>query len=213
MTTLSGKSEMTVKHYFHPRLGSEGLRWEEKMGNKAFFTGKVPVIKAGATRLVTPFFGWSPGFYKENNKPDWTKLVLRRREVTLSELASEDTGVAMRISAAITNDYASVGPDDEYLARVFCITRNAEHDESVSMRRIIATGASPDQVKDQLRRDGAGLDFHIRPNSALYYRVRQRQARVLLRRLKRANWEQFLETLVHLRNQPKTRRRPLQSAP
>jgi hypothetical protein len=111
----------------------------------------------------------------------------------------------MRIDQAITADYATVGSVDQNLTRVFCVTRNAEHDEAVSVLKRISAGASPEQVRNQLSRDASGLGFDIQPISDLYYRVRQRQANVLLRRLKKARWDQFLRTLEYLRNQPKTK--------
>jgi hypothetical protein len=109
----------------------------------------------------------------------------------------------MGIVGAIMNDYVTVGPDDDDLAWVFCVTRNAEHDEAVSVRSQILMGASPEQIKEQLRRDAPALDFDIQ--SALYYKIRKRQARVLLRGLNNVPWGEFLKTLEYLRNQPRTR--------
>jgi hypothetical protein len=152
---------------------------------------------------VTPFFNWSPSDYSENGAADWIKLLPRRPEVVVSESASAPTSVKMGIVGAIMNDYVTVGPDDDDLAWVFCVTRNAEHDEAVSVRSQILMGASPEQIKEQLRRDAPALDFDIQ--SALYYKIRKRQARVLLRGLNNVPWGEFLKTLEYLRNQPRTR--------
>jgi hypothetical protein len=215
-TTPGYTREMSLMHYFHPRAGYMGrkrMHWGTT-GNRTRLTGRIPIIKAGATRLVTPFFNWSPSFYKQHGDLDWGKLLRRRArpEVVLSDLAKPGASVAMTISAAITKDYAWVGPDGQELARVFSVTRNAEHDEAVSVLKRISAGASPEQVREQLRHHASGLAFDIQPSSDLYYRVRQRQAKVLLRRLKKARWDQFLRTLEYLRKQPPTRTHPISFA-
>lgn len=215
LTAPGGSREMTIMHYFHPRagrLGRKRMHWGMK-GDRTRLTGKVPIIKRGATRLVTPFFNWSPKFYKVHGTPDWAELFRDRArpEVRLSSLTSPGTGVTMTIVAAITHDYAAVGPQSEDLARVFSVTRNAEHDEAVSVLRQVSAGASPAEVRNHLRRDASGLAFDIQATSDLYYRVRQRQAKVLLRRLEKARWDRFQRTLQYLANQPETQIRKLDS--
>jgi hypothetical protein len=214
VTTQNGTYHIYTMDYFHPRAGSEEseLRRWGRTGDVTRFTGNMPLIKAGATRLVTPFFNWSPSHYRKNSKPDWTKLLRRQPQVVASDLTSPGTRVTMTIEGAITGRYGAAGPHFEYLTTTFCVTRNAEHDEAVAVRRCIMAGASPDQVRELLRRDAGGRDFGPRsvPNS-YYYAVRQRQAKVLLRRLNNAPWEEFLGTLAYLRNQPKTRGRLAES--
>jgi hypothetical protein len=210
VTDLNGQHQMDVMHYFHRRgeRGAAGVYWGIK-GNRTRFTGRVPVIKAGATRLVTPFFNWSPSFYKKNNNPNWTQILQRRSrpEVDLSELGSEGTSVTMMIGGAITHDGKSLGPYDQDLARVYRVTRNAEHDEALAVLTMVTAGASQAQIKEQLLFHGSGLAFDIQPNSDLYYRVRQRQAKVLLRRLNKARSDQFVKTLEYLKNRSRTNTR------
>jgi hypothetical protein len=208
IAALPDMHEMNIMHYFHPREEANAdmkMSWGQQ-GNETYFTGIVPAIRAGATRLVTPFFSWSSSFYKKNNKPAWDQILLfrRRRGLELAQLA--DGAVSMRVSAAITKDFVSIGTDDR-LANAFCVTRNAEHDEAVSVLKNIAAGASQNQVIDQLYRDARGLDFDNDPQTKFYYRMRQRQAAALLGRIEDSNWGQFVETLQYLRNQPKTRKR------
>jgi hypothetical protein len=135
-----------------------------------------------------------------------------RPEIVLSELAGEGASINMTIDSVITSDYGAIGPGAEYLAKTFCVTRNAEHDQAVSVRRHILAGVSAGKVTEQLRRDAAGLDFPYRPDSVLYYKVRRRQADVLLRAINNAPWDQFLDTLGYLRSQPKTRLRLVSTA-
>ena len=214
VTTQDREYHVYTMDYFHPRAGSEQselVRWG-RAGDITRFTGNLPLIRKGATRLVTPFFNWSPSYYKKNSKPDWGKLLRRQPQAVVSDLTNPTTSVTMAIVGAITQDYASVGPHIEDLTTVFCVARNAEHDEAMAVRALVAAGASPDHVREQLRRDAAGLGFA--PSSmasSYYYGVRQRQAKDLLRRLNNAPWNEFLGILEYLRNQPKTRRRTLES--
>jgi hypothetical protein len=196
VTKSRGEYKFTIRHYKRPRTGP---------GNKILFTGEVPIIRSGATRLVTPFFNWIPSEYSESDRPDWMKLATKCPALGLSEPTSAPSDVAMHIDALITDDFASLGPGDEYLAHAFCGSRNAEHDEAVAVRRQIGAGAQQEQVSVYLRREASGVDFDIQSHSALYYRVRQRQAKVLRRRLANAGWEPFISTLEYLRSQPKTR--------
>jgi hypothetical protein len=200
ITTPAGEHEVTVAY-----CNVGGALWYSAKGSRKRFlvTGRIPVIKAGHTRLITPFFSLVPKAYGENERPNWGMLALQRPESVLLDLKAESSNVTTRINAAITENYVALGPDAASLGRFFCITRNAEHDEAVSVRRQIAAGASREQVLSYLRQQvsRAGLDV---PESALYYNVRQRQARIFIRRLRRRGWNQFLGTVHFLTNQPKT---------
>jgi hypothetical protein len=206
VSTPSAVRETTIYHYFHPRGGYKAQMHWGTTGNKTRFTGKIPVIEAGTTRLLTPFFNWSPSYYSKNSNPDWAALLQQRArpEFPTPELASVGASVSISIDAAVTHDFTAVGPRANDLAKIIRVTRNAEHDAAVSALRCISTGVSPEEVKTHLRHEASGLAFDIRPESDLYYRVRQRQAKVLLRRLKYARWEQFLKTLDYLKKKPKT---------
>ena len=113
ITTMCSKDKLTIRHYFRPHAGRE---------NKTFFTGAVPAVRAGTTVLVTPFFNWSSNSYQNNNdKPVWTEILRRHPEIVVSELTKAPVNVTMRIVAAITNDYISVGPEDEDQRRHFVL--------------------------------------------------------------------------------------------
>jgi hypothetical protein len=200
--TSNGGYEWNRMHYFYPRgrVGHDGMHWGMK-GNRTRVTGNVPIIKAGTTRLVTPFFNWSSSFFNKSDKHNWSKLLMRRPDIVVPKLANADTTITMRVDGAITEDYASVGPRDVDLARTFFVTRNAERDEGVAVLNRISNGASPEQVGDYLRRSSE-VDSDMGPTLSTYYSVRQRQAEVLLRRFERAPWDRFLATLEYLRNQP-----------
>lgn len=213
ITTPNGQGEIITKNFLRPYAGRyrrQLMPWGVK-GDDKYFTGKIPVIRAGATRLVTPYFCWNATSYKRPDRLSWEILLrLRSRpEIVLSDLSKPGTSVAMTIDAAILHDCSSVGPNDEDLAMVFCVTRNAEHDEAVAINNARLLGQSQEQLIDQLRRDAIGLEFQ--GNSSLYYRVRQRHANVLLSEIDRVSWNRFLDTLDYLRSQPKSRWQRVQS--
>lgn len=207
-STPNYSHEVSLMHYFHPRAGFMGrkrMHWGTT-GNRTRFTGRIPIIKSGSTRLVTPFFNWGSSYYADHGIPNWTKLLHRRArpEVSLADLSRPDASVSMRVVAAITHNYTVVGPENDALARVFATTRNAEHDEALSILERVRSGDSPEAIGKLLQSHASGLAFDIRPDTDLYYRVRQRQAKVLLRRYSKARWDQFTRTLQSLRNRPKT---------
>ena len=206
LSTSSGTKEKSILHYFHPHGGNSAkMHWGVK-GNRTRFTGTLPAIKSGASRLVTPFFNWSPSYYSKNNSQNWTELLRQRSRpgFAVSDLANSGATVTMKVDAAVTSDFTAVGPRADNLAKIIRVTRNAEHDEAVSALWRVSTGASPAQVRVHLSRDASGLTFDITPETDLYYRVRQRQAKVLLRRLNHARWDQFLRTLNYMGTTPKT---------
>ena len=206
LSTSSGTKEKTILHYFHPRGGNlTKTHWGVK-GNRTRFTGTMPAIKSGASRLVTPFFNWSPSYYSKNKSPNWTELLRQRSRpgFAVSDLANSGATVTMKVDAAVTSDFTAVGPRADNLAKIIRVTRNAEHDEAVAVLWYISAGASSAQIKSHLYSHASGLAFDITPETDLYFRVRQRQAKVLLRRLKYARWDQFLRTLNYMGTIPKT---------
>lgn len=201
ITTPAGQNETNIAYC---NVGG-ALRYSANGSKKRFLvTGRIPAIKAGDTRLITPFFSLVPRTYGENERPNWGMLALQRPEAVLLDLKAELLNVTARIDAAITDDYVAVGPAGVSLGRFFCITRNAEHDEALSLWRQIEAGASPEGLLNNLRREASAIDLDVPDPSALYYNVRRRQARTFIRRLKSRGWDQFLRTLEFMANQPKT---------
>jgi hypothetical protein len=205
----TGGYEVALRHFFHPsekrvRTVRFGTR-----GNQTRFTGQIPAIKAGATRLLTPYFNWSSNYYQRNPKLDWARVVATgaHASFTLHELSSA-TSVHVSPDAVIVNHNQVFGPDRAGLAKTYRIMRNAEHDAAVGVLNsiICEEAASPDQIMDYLVSSGEkytpsqGDAFKDR----LYRKVRQRQATILARRFKRATREQFMRTLEYLASQTKT---------
>jgi hypothetical protein len=201
----SSTQELVVHHYFHRRgVHRGGVHFGSK-GNHTRVTATVPAIRAGETRLVTPFFSWNSAYYRRHSAPNWEKILNHRarKQVVVSELQSDGATVSMEIVAAVLRDFSPVGPGGDRLRTIIRVSRNAEHNEAASIRNRMAAGANREQVRALLQHHASGLAFDIRPDSDLYYRVRQRQAKVLLRRLKHARWEQFVRTIEYFKKKPK----------
>jgi hypothetical protein len=206
VTTATGGYETVLQHYFHPSANLHKSAHYGMKGNKARFTGKVPLHSPGTTRLVTPYFNWNASCYRNNPNPNWQKIIEENvsREFFLQEL-SNATAVQVNVDAIIVNEKSLVGPGAAALARTFRITRNAEHDEALSVSKYIAGGASMKKVKTFLKKHmHQALPSRNPPNHYLYCSVRRRQAVVLLRRLVGVEQAHFLRTINYLKKRPKT---------
>jgi len=204
LTTPTGRHQINIAYCNHPQPGRMSWYPKKRSRKPVLVTGRTPVISAGTTRLITPLFSCGPRMYEEDNEPNWGMLWRQGPKILSSEPISESLTVVPELDAAITDDYAAIGPGAASLGRFFCIARNAEHDEAVSVRRQIEAGASLEGVLSNLRREASAIEIEIPDPSALYYNVRRRQARVFIRRLKTRGWDQFLRTLEFVANQPKT---------
>jgi hypothetical protein len=200
MLVSSGETKQFIVHYyFHRRSAARGrMHWGSK-GNHTRVTAKVPAIQAHETRLVTPFFNWKSDYYKNHRIPTWHTLLAQRARPQVELENLRNTAVTMRLVGAVTRSFWGIGPKGKELARIIYISRLAEYDEAAESLAYVSSGASSEQVKGRLQYHASGLAFNIRPESDLYCRVRQRQAKVLLRRLKYARWDQFLRTLEYFK--------------
>jgi hypothetical protein len=153
-TTPTGGYETTLRHYFHPsrkRKQNHSSRFGVR-GEKTRFTGSVPAIKPGATRLVTPYFNWSPHHYQKKPNPQWKHIVRQKasRKFFHHEL-SKATAIQVTVDAVVVNHHTVIGPDRTHLGKVLSVTRNAEHDEALVAHRMLANGASIKQVAARLK--------------------------------------------------------------
>jgi hypothetical protein len=200
VSASSGTQELTIHHYFHRHGAKRGQVHFGSKGNHTRVTARVPAVQAGETRLVTPFFSWNAAYYRSHGNPNWEDILRHRSEkqLVIPELRSGGAVVNMSITAVVTPDFGAFGPGGETLKDIIRVSRNAEHNEAASVRNRISAGATQEQIKTLLQHHASGLAFDIQPASDLYYRVRQRQAKVLLRRLKHGTWEQFNRTIEYL---------------
>ena len=215
--TPGGGYDMALRHFFHPSEKRARTVHFGTQGNQTRFTGALPAIKAGATRLLTPYFCLSVGSYQKASKLDWNRISKSgaQAQFTLQELSSA-MAVRVSIDAVIVNQSQVIGNDRASLAQTYQIMRNAEHDAAVAVVNMMPVCPDPNastitsnmsQIQGYLEASGykytplPGDDFHNR----LYRKVRQRQATILARRLRHATAEQFSRTLQFLIAQPQTR--------
>jgi TAT (twin-arginine translocation) pathway signal sequence len=217
--SATGGYEVALRHLFHPsekrlRTVHFGTR-----GNQTRFTGQIPAIKAGATRLLTPYFNWSSSYYQKNPHLNWMARIEATGAhglFTVHEL-SMATAVHVSVDAVIVKHNQVIGPDRARLAKTYMVMRNAEHDTAIGVLRAINVSSSDksavgkiessrDQIQGYL--EGSGLKYPTMQSDAfkdrLYRKVRQRQATILARRLRHATPEQFFRTVQYLASQPKT---------
>jgi hypothetical protein len=212
-TTPTGTFKATRLHFFHPRGKHPDSVQFGVTGNKTRFTGKVPLLKPGATRLLTPYFNWSPKCYLKGGTPTWHKILnassSRRR---FFANLSNATDIQVSIDAVIFNRKHMIGKDSGHLGRMYRKSRNAEHDEAADVLRMIKSGASLEDAACLLHQHASQEVPKVKNGNSrgkdIYLSVRKRQAKVLLRRLKQANKlgkpEVFVKTLNYLKKQRKT---------
>jgi hypothetical protein len=213
--TPTGGYEVALRHFFHPSEKRQRTVHFGTQGNQTRFTGQIPAIRAGATRLLSPYFNWSSNYYQRNVKPDWTKILARGARSTFAhtELSSA-TSIRVTLDAVIVNQSQVIGPDRAHLAKTYMMMRNAEHDAAAGVINMVA--CEDDSVSQILNNHNLILNYLVSsgekytPSSGdafkdrLYRKVRQRQATILARRFQHATPAQFLRTLQYLAAQPKT---------
>jgi hypothetical protein len=85
ITTAGAGYERTILHYFHPTTKHPTTVHFGIKGNRTRYTGAVPVLRAGETRLLSPYFNWSPHYWHTHPTPNWKK-ILQAKE-TLNKLS------------------------------------------------------------------------------------------------------------------------------
>jgi hypothetical protein len=120
---------------------------------------------------------------------------------------SNATSIQVNVDAIVVNESTLIGSGTavDHLGMTLRVTRNAEHDVAVGVRRYIKKGASMDQVMAYLQKQ---ISETLPPRTPLphyiYSAARQREAIVLLRRLNGVGPKQFLRTIRYLKKRPKT---------
>jgi hypothetical protein len=210
VNTSQGSSEKLVMQYFRPRSHSKPRMHFGIQGNKTRVTAKIPLLNSSETKLVSPFFAFSPSYYSRFGEKRLNRLFnspipsKSTFPVTLSELAKSTSAASMSVDAVLTYNFWVIGPNEAHLARFVRKTRNAEREEAIEISNAITAGASQKDIRDMLMSHAAGGTFGNDPKQDLWYRVKQRQAKVLLRRLNKASWSQFVGTVNYLAKQPRT---------
>ena len=196
-----------VFHYFRPRAERKPKQHFGLKGNKTRFTAKVALLKPGETKLLTPYFCWSSSYYKKSGQAALLKLLLSSYKTTFPV---QPSALPLALPCTLSIDAVAgigcriYGADKHGLGKMLRTTRNAEHDEAISVIKLQQAGAATEDIKKMLQSHASGLAFDITPKHDLYYRVRQRQAKILLRRFAKARPDQFSKTLTYLGKRKKT---------
>ncbi len=173
-------------HFWRPgavALGTTGsAKAKVSVKRNARMSGDAPFLPANSVRLVTPFFVWSPGFYKQHPKVDWAALLNQdqQRVFVAAELASS-TSVTLQIKTVVLADNSIQGNRQAMLVHFIRTERNAQHDQAKSTLKMLRKGASSYQVATALETrwsQSQPASQHIR--SRRYSVARSREAGHLL---------------------------------
>lgn len=211
ITTPTGGYDAPIHHYFAPEVRRKRTVHFGVSGERTRFTGAIPALKAGTSRLVTPYFCWGASYFRNHLPKNWQDRLNNgpSSKFFYYEL-SRASRLVVSIDAVIINQKDVLGDDFGQLGRKYRITRNAEHDEALILYKAKAAGQSDSQIRDLLLAHSDGVfaanDLPTPEIASVrdYMRVRQRQARVLLRRLKNAGPEQLHKTVSYLAHRRRT---------
>ncbi len=185
---------------------------------KQLMSGQSQFLPKSESRLVSPFFNWSPSRFQQRKRP----TIDNRLNVTafhgfLAQEIRSATLVQMQLDAVIFSDWAAIGPDTKGLVNHFSIRRNAERDEALSLAPLMQT-PSPDRndILAFLRQHRsvkaiAGADVpRSDADKFWYYNARKLAAGTFRRRLKQNDTSVFQKDVLALGNKPFTKIHPLQ---
>jgi hypothetical protein len=171
---------------------------------KASRSGQYPVIKPEKLCILSPFFCWTPSRYRKVASPLAVVTVLRESPIKnqLSLDAAVAASVRGRLDAAIASPQLLLGPDRAGLGSLFRITRNAEHDEALSL---LQASVSRGSLRAALvEHSNAPLEPQVSLDEWLYRRARIRYAGLLQRALRRTDQASLQKLLEAVKASPPT---------
>ena len=200
VSSSSGTYETALFSFLSPGSGVRGY------STSTLASARKIILKKGASRLITPFFSWTPGYYQRNPKPDWKQLMAASEPggFLMSELSAGQS-ISTSLDAALFRDWKIMGPDTHNLARRVRSRRHAEHDEAGFMLKLIHSKASDEKIANILQKRGSVMRS-IKSNGPLrwYEQGRRFQAQVLYRHFTEADRKTFVKALKRLKRQPRT---------
>jgi len=200
VTSANGTFETKLFSYVSPGSALKG------QSTNTLRSARRPVLKLGQSRLITPFFSWTPTYYKSNPEPAWGKLLQQAEpgSFLVSEL-SNASAVEIEIDGLVFSDWKIVGPDKHDLTRRLRSRRNAEHDEGLVVFRLMKLGASDSEIKRVLLAHGAAQRSTKKTSPGRWYEQSRRfQAQFLLRAFVDADRASFSKALNRLVSQKST---------
>lgn len=199
ITTPAGKKETPL--YFYVSLGSPLTGHIQS----ALGSARRNILQIGQSRLVTPFFSWTPADYGSNSAQNWDEVLKRSYpgKFLVSELPAA-TQVKVSMDAVVFSDWKMIGPNKHKLGTKIRARRNAEHDEGLSLYKLMNNGASDNEIIETLRAHGlAQRSYKENLGDRWYERSRRFHAQVLLKAFQNADRQTFTRALVRLTRQRK----------
>jgi hypothetical protein len=200
VTTPSGSYETPL--YYYVSLGPPATGHTLS----ALGSARRNIVPAGQSRLVTPFFHWTPADYQSKKAVDWKTAIepTDPGEFLVSELPKA-TQMKPSLDAVIFTDWKMIGPNKHKLGTKIRARRNAEHDEGVAVLRLMKKGASDSEIVQTLREHGAApRSNNTSLNARWYEQSRRLHAQILLRAFQDSDRSNFKNALVRLKTQRKT---------
>ncbi len=179
--------------------------------SRARQSGERPVMNHAKLCLMSPFFCLTPGRYRRirtKRVGDSPALVaLLRQSPSRNQLTRRAAGAAKvrgRLDSAIISPRLLVGRDRTGLASAFSITRNAQHDEALTVLTSLNGRPSQSVRATLIEHRNMPLNNHASPEEKLYHRERIRYAGLLYRALRRVDDGSFRQLVDSVKNSPPT---------
>lgn len=193
--TPTGTYQTALFSYVSPGSAAKGF------SVSTLGSARQEILRAGQSRLITPFFNWTPAYYLANPRPNWSTLLKAEEPgaflVSESATASE---VTVSLDGAVFSDWKILGPDKHNLQRRLRSKRNAEHDEALVVHRLMKKGASDSAITAALQAKGsAEKSWPSNDPQRWYEQSRRLQAQILLRAFTETDRTTFTRALTRLR--------------
>jgi len=200
ITTSAGTFE--VPSYFYVSVGSVVT------GHilSSLGSARRDILPSSQSRLVTPFFNWTPAYYQSNPTPDWKKVLTPTEPgaFLVSELLNA-TQVKVSLDGVVFSDWKMIGPDKHTLGLKIRERRNAERDEGLMVYKLMTKGASDSEIIQALQTDASAARSNRKNLKGRWYQQSRRfHAQVLLRAFQDADRPTFTAALTRLKRQRKT---------
>ena len=206
--TSQGAHKTTLGTFFRPRLAARQPGTASPKTKHGRVSGGTPLLRAGASRLVTPFFSWTPKFVARSKSVDWDKLASRTARTGFYAYLAQDVQSITVLVHSSVRSLRSAAADTPYSTNNrLRAQRNAQHDAAISVSLLIKGGASESDLLSKLVKQAQGFTAdkngkpidRSEPAKYLYYEARSRQAAVLalyLSRHKQAKLEKLVKYLI-----------------
>ena len=200
ITTPGGTYETPLFSFVSPGQASKGR------SPSTLKTARQAILRAGQSRLITPFFNWSPTYYQHNPAPDWSTVLtsLEPGGFLVSELSAA-TQVRVSLDGVVFSDWKILGRDKHNLTRRLRSKRNGAHDEGLVVHRLLHAGAADSAVISTLESHASVARSAKREGPGYWYeQARRYQAQILLLAFQQADRKTFSKALHRLVHQKRT---------